>query len=109
MGFCRSIKSGLRSATPETRHFPSLPLDHPRRLRRDVIDHAVDALDLVDDAGRGGAQHDERLAVRAVIETHNHGGVGNDDGITTLLVIDLEPALDRGHGHRSVRQLLRDR
>jgi hypothetical protein len=34
----------------------SLPLDRARRLRRDVINHTVDALDLVDDAGRGLAQ-----------------------------------------------------
>src|SRR6266700_1018329 len=34
---------------------PYLPLDRTRRLRRHVIDHAADALDLVDDAGRGGS------------------------------------------------------
>src|SRR5437667_11250792 len=28
---------------------PLLPLDRARRLRRHIIDHAVDALDLVDD------------------------------------------------------------
>src|SRR3546814_8320721 len=33
-----------------------LPLDRPRRLAGHVVDHAVDALDLVDDAGRGAAQ-----------------------------------------------------
>jgi hypothetical protein len=31
----------------------SLPLNRPRRLRRHVVDHAVDALHLVDDARRG--------------------------------------------------------
>src|SRR5215813_2049225 len=31
---------------------PSLPLDRAGRLRGHVVDHAVDALDLVDDAGR---------------------------------------------------------
>src|SRR5258708_18751649 len=49
------------------------------------------------------------LAGRAVVKAHNHGGVGNDDGIATLLGWNLEPALDRGDGHRSVRQLFRDR
>jgi hypothetical protein len=33
------------------RYDPSLPLDRAGRLARDVVDDAVDALDLVDDAG----------------------------------------------------------
>lgn len=46
------------SKTADSRHFlsPSFPLDRARRLRRYVVDHAVDALDLVDDAGRGFAE-----------------------------------------------------
>ena len=100
MGFCRSIKFCLRSATFETRHFPSFPLDRARRLY--AIDRAVDALDLVDDEGRGGAQHDECLAGRAVVETYNHGRVGNDDGIAALLGSNLEPAFDRRHGHCAI-------
>jgi hypothetical protein len=33
-------------------HLPSLPLDDSWRLRRVFIDHAIDASDFVDDAGR---------------------------------------------------------
>jgi hypothetical protein len=33
-----------------------LPLNRPRRLRRNVVDNAVDAADLVDDARRGTGQ-----------------------------------------------------
>ena len=88
---------------------PLLPFDRPRRLRRHVVDHAVDALDLVDDGVAVAPNPVGCLAGRAVVETHDHGGVGNDDGIATLLGSNLEPAFDRGHGHRSVRQLLRDR
>src|SRR5712671_2005398 len=45
---------------------PSLPLDRARRLAGDVIHHAVDALDLVDDAGRDVADelHVEGIEVR---------------------------------------------
>ena len=42
----------------------SLPLDRPRRLARHVVHHAVDALDLVDDARRDAAQHLVREAGR---------------------------------------------
>src|SRR5690349_502652 len=34
-----------------------LPLDRGRRLRRDVVDHAVDAMDFVDDAVAHAGQH----------------------------------------------------
>ena len=49
------------------------------------------------------------LAGLTVVQTHNHGGVGNDDGITAALGGNLKPAFDRGDGHRSVRKLFRDR
>src|SRR5690606_36513884 len=39
---------------------PSLPLDRAGRLRREVVDHAVDPLDLVDDAG-GDAGEEMRI------------------------------------------------
>src|SRR3990170_151302 len=35
----------------------SLPLDRARRLRRDVVDDAIDAAHLVDDAVRHPAEH----------------------------------------------------
>jgi hypothetical protein len=34
---------------------PSLPLDRARWLRRDVVDHPVDAAHFIDDARRGAA------------------------------------------------------
>src|SRR5205823_3291077 len=40
----------LRTATP------LLPLNRPRRLARHVIHHPIDALHLVDDPRRGGAE-----------------------------------------------------
>ena len=45
---------------------PSLPLDRAGRLRGHVINHAVDAFDLVDDAGRDGSDefHVERVEIR---------------------------------------------
>ncbi len=52
-----------------------LPLDRPRRLRRHVIHHPVDSLDLVDDAGRGAGE-------KAHVEGVEVGG----------------HAVDRGHG-----------
>src|SRR6202022_3070000 len=49
----RSFKPArsLAATNPPT---PLLPFDRPRRLRRHVVDHAVDALDLVDVGGAGG-------------------------------------------------------
>src|SRR4249919_2168843 len=49
------------------------------------------------------------LARSAVVQAHNHGSVGDDDGITALLGRNFEPALHRGHRHGAVRQLLRNR
>ena len=45
---------------------PLLPLDRPRRLRGDVVDHAVDAFHLIDDAGRHMAdeRHVEGIEIR---------------------------------------------
>src|SRR5215208_3358010 len=50
----------------ERRRHLLLPLDRPRRLRRDVIGDAVDALHLVDDAGRDTAEeaHVEGVEIR---------------------------------------------
>ena len=70
------------------------------------------------DARRTDEIHDElirnlladvSLAGRTIVETHNHGGIGNDDGIAPALRGHLEPAFDRGDHHRSIRQLFRDR
>lgn len=45
-----------------------LPLNRPRRFRRDVIDHPVDSLDLVDKAGAGARQ--EVLVEMVLIRRH---------------------------------------
>ena len=44
------------TAEPRRFYYPSFPLDRSRRLGGDVVDDAVDALDLVDDARRGAAE-----------------------------------------------------
>ncbi len=41
----------------------SFPLDRARRLRRHVVDDAIDALDLIDDAGRGAAEEGHVVGV----------------------------------------------
>src|SRR5262249_31769705 len=41
---------------PTPQHSQSFPLDRPRRLRGHVVDDAVDAAHLVDDAGRDAAE-----------------------------------------------------
>lgn len=54
---CSSLSTILRAL---------LPLNRSRRLRRDVIDDAIDAADLVDDARRGARQEIvvEMIAIR---------------------------------------------
>src|SRR3954447_7847689 len=54
------------SVMQRTRAIALLPLDRAGRLAGDVIDHAVDALDLVDDAGGDIADelHLEGIEVR---------------------------------------------
>ena len=42
---------------------PSLPLDPPRRLSGHVVDHPIDALDLVDDPGRSAGQKTHVVAI----------------------------------------------
>src|SRR5664279_5626542 len=51
---------------------PSLPLNRPRRLRRHVIHHPIDALDLVDDPPRGLTQelHVEGIKIRGLRGCH---------------------------------------
>src|SRR6266478_6570164 len=44
--------SSISGCGQQPLRLPSLPLDPPRRLRGHVVDHAVDAAHLVDDAGR---------------------------------------------------------
>src|ERR1700740_2332110 len=62
----------ISSPRPHTvTHAPSLPLDRPRRFRGDVVDHAVDAAHLVDDAGRHLAQ--EFMGKRVVVGGHAVG------------------------------------
>ena len=66
-------KTAVNPGTP--RHPPPLvPLDRPRRLRGHVIDHPADALDPVDDAGRGAGEEahvvGEKSAVMPSTEGH---------------------------------------
>ena len=50
-----------------------------------------------------------RLVGRAVIETHDHGGIGDDDGIAATLGGYFESAFDRRYGHGAIRQFPGDR
>jgi hypothetical protein len=54
---------------------PSLPLDRARRLARHVVNDAIDAFDLVDDARRGAAEegHVERIEVGGHAVDRGHG------------------------------------
>src|ERR1019366_982186 len=85
----RTARSPEDSAAP-ARHLRPAPLAGSLvQSRRD--DQA--------DASAGQAViPDGCLAGCAVIETHNHGGVGDDDGIAATLGRNLQPALDRGDG-----------
>jgi hypothetical protein len=61
---------------------------------------------------RSSAQRDltaGRLAWRVIVETDDHGGIGNDDGIAALLRRNFQAARDRCHGHGAVRQFFCDR
>src|SRR6201996_382798 len=60
-------------------------------------------------AGRLVRQMDGWLTGLAVVESHDYGVIGEYEGIAALLRRNFEPALDRGDGHRSVRQLFGDR
>src|SRR5437879_1566718 len=63
---------------------PSLPLDRPRRLARNIVHHAVDALDLVDDAGRDVADefHVEGIEVRRHAVGRVHGAQADHEIIS---------------------------
>src|SRR5215211_6550373 len=62
----------LQSIAPSAADYPLLPLDRARRFAGHVVDHAVDALDLVDDARGHGAEegHVEGIEIRG----HSVGG-----------------------------------
>src|SRR5438874_5423515 len=59
---------------------PLLPLNRPRRLARHVIHHPVDALHLVDDPRRGGAEktHVERIEIRGHAVGRGHRAQAHD-------------------------------
>src|ERR1044071_533868 len=50
--------------------------------------------------------HRTRLGRLAVVETDDHGGVCNQDGVVTALGRKFQPTSDRRDLHRTVRQLL---
>lgn len=57
-----------------------LPLNHPRRLARHIIHHAVDALDFVDDAGGGAAEEFHVKGIEVGGRTANGAGIGPTRG-----------------------------
>jgi len=63
----RPAKKGMRGSLflPKTH---SLPLDRPRRRAHNIVPHAVDAADLVDDPCRDAAQ--ELVGEGAVVDGH---------------------------------------
>src|SRR5688500_20086412 len=75
-------KAGSDSAS-QGRSAPLLPLDRARRLRRIVVDHAVDALHLVDDPGRDAAE--ESRVERVDVGGHS---VRRGDGAKAADIID---------------------
>ena len=54
--FCLFGIAVMPHAISSSDKYPSLLLDRPGRLRRDVVDDAVDAAAPVDDARRGAAE-----------------------------------------------------
>src|SRR5450631_3093024 len=81
---------------------PSLPLDRPRRLTRDVIHHAVDTLDLVDDAGRGLAQklHLERIKIRGHAVGRGHRAQADDVFVGAAVAHHADGLHRQQHGKR---------
>src|SRR5665213_2008263 len=74
----------------------SFPFDSPRRLGRHVIDHAVDALHLVDDAGGGAGQ--EAVLEGIIIRRH---AVGGGDGAQCADMVVSAPVAHHAYGaHR---------
>ena len=87
----------IRSVGPE-----SFPLNRPRRLTRDVVHHAVDALDLVDDAGRGFAQklHVEGIEIRRHAVGRGDGTQPDDVVIGAAVTHDAHCLHRQQHGER---------
>src|SRR3954451_19926829 len=76
-----------------TRCRSSLPLDRPGRLAGEVVDDAVDALDLVDDAG-GDAAKEGRLEG---VEVGGHAVDGGDGAERADVLVGAQVAHD-AHG-----------
>src|SRR4051812_14572782 len=74
----------------------SLPLDRAGRLRGDVVDHAVDAFDLVDDAG--GDVADEGHVERVEIGGHAVGGGDREQAHDKVVGAVIAHDADRAHG-----------
>src|SRR4029078_13526752 len=64
----------------------------PRRLRSDIVDHAVDAVDFVDDAGRNGAQevHIEGIKISGHAIGRRHGPQSNDKVVGSPMAHDSD-------------------
>ena len=82
--------------------YPSLPLDRAGRLRRHVVDDAVDALDLVDDARRGAAEeaHVEGIEVRGHAVVGCDGAKGADEIVRAAVAHDADGAHRQEHCKR---------
>ena len=50
------LSHAISLQSPQGYPYPSLPLNRPWRLRRHIIDHAIDAFDLIGDACCGAAE-----------------------------------------------------
>ena len=86
----------LRSGqAPTSRFIASFPLDRAGRLRRDVVDDAVDAGDFVDDAVGDAGEH----VVGQAGPVGRHGVVGGDGAERDDVAVGAEVA----HARRRVR------
>src|SRR4051794_27699118 len=80
----------------------SLPLDRAGRLRRIIVDDAVDALDFVDDAGRDPAQElsVERVDIRGHAVDAGHSAETADEVVGSKIAHYADGAHRQEHGER---------
>src|SRR5262249_48615786 len=82
---------------------PSFPLDGPWRFAGDVVNDAVDAAHLVDDAGGNTAQdiHVEGIEIRGHAVDRGHGPQGAD----LIIGAAVPHAADRAHWQKHRKRL----
>ena len=88
------------SAKPGSSSKTLLPLNSPGRFRRDVVDHAVDALYLVDDAGGGAAQKFviEGVIIRRHAIRRCHRAQGADELVGSRIAHHADALHRQQHG-----------